>query len=173
MSPGGEVAKSPPVEKQQPKALSVAVPRKPWACRVGPTAEVTATLVLGGAFLLGRDSLTGYITALLVGVARPGGALGFHVPSGRAGALLSQTGEERIWGSLLSLLMLLRKTARVGHPPGLSFGLVLSVCTSRAPCFLRVSVWQGREVPLLYALQSSGVALTPVSVPLSRPTSGC
>lgn len=129
MSPGVEVAKLPPVEKQQPRALT----RSPGPA--GPTAEVMATLVLGAAFLLGRDSLTGYITALPVGVARPGGALGFHVPSGHAGALLSQTGEERIWGSLLSLLMLLRKTARVGHPPGLSFGLVLSVCTSRAHMF--------------------------------------
>lgn len=133
-----------------------------------------ATLVLGGAFLLRMDSLTGYITALLVGVAHLGGALRFHALSGGAGALLSRSGEKRIWGSWLSLLICLeRQTEWVTH---LAFCLAWCCLFAQIEltCFLRVLCGRAREVPsLVYALQNSGVGSTPVSVPLSLPSPGC
>lgn len=66
------------------KPVSLAMPGNPWASWAqrcpGPTAEVTATLVLGGAFLLRMDSLTQCITALPVGMVHPDRALGFYPP---------------------------------------------------------------------------------------------
>lgn len=103
------MAKSPPVEKQQPKGLKFSPARGSlhlWAHKgPGPAAGP------GGAFLLRMESLTGYIIALLVGVAHSDWALGFHPLRGGAG---DGNGKERIWGSL----MLLRKTTQVSYHSG-------------------------------------------------------
>lgn len=121
MSPAVEVAESPLVENQCLKPLSLAMPANPWASWAHrcprPAAEVLATPVLGGTFLLRMDSLTHRVTVLLAGPW-----LGF--PRTQWGAGL---GEERMWGSLLCLLMLPRKITLVDQSPAFCLPGVVSL----------------------------------------------